>query len=91
MFKQNLTDDVANQPFLDWLAAQGVEFAACGLHRFDDRHGGRGVKAIKDIDQDEILISVPDEAAVLTPENCSIAEVVGSFTCCCCTPWQATL
>ena len=84
-----MTANVQNQPFLDWLVAQGVEFANCGLHRFDDRHGGRGVRAHRNIVEHEVVISVPDDA-VLMPETCSIAEVVCfvKLNCQRCTPWQ---
>ena len=69
----SMVDDVEHKALSTWLASRGVKCAKCRLRTFVGS-GGRGVAACHDIEGDEDVIIVPDDA-VLMPENCSIADV----------------
>ena len=70
MCEDERLDKVAD--FLAWCTQQGITYPKCGISNFDNT--GRGVGAIDDIDKNEVVLSVPDDA-VLMPETCSLAEV----------------
>ena len=59
-------------PFLHWLRSNGGDHPKCGLAAFSDT--GRGVVALQGVGCGEVVVSVPDEAALL-PDDCCIASV----------------
>lgn len=61
-----------DRAFLEWLQSNGADHPKCGLAAFPDT--GRGVVALQDIGCEEVVVSVPDDAALL-PDNCCIASV----------------
>lgn len=58
--------------FLAWCTQRGITYPKCDISQFDNT--GRGVGATDDIDANEVILNVPDDA-VLMPETCSLAEV----------------
>ena len=61
-----------DRAFLEWLRSNIVDHPKCGLAAF--LNTGRGVVALQDIGCDEVVVSVPDDAALL-PDDCCIASV----------------
>ena len=61
-----------DRAFLKWLQGSGVDHPKCGLADFPDT--GRGVVALQDIGCGEVVVCVPDDAALL-PDECCIASV----------------
>ena len=57
-----------------WINKLGISCSKCALHVFDGAEG-RGVAAVAAIEQDEVVVSVPDDAVVM-PENCSISDAL---------------
>ena len=60
------------QQFCDWLDAEDVDWGSCTLSDITGR--GQAVVATAYIAKDEVIISVPDDA-VLMSDDCRIAEV----------------
>ena len=57
-----------------WVSKLGITCPKCVLNDFDGA-GGRGVAAAAAIEQDEVVVSVPDDA-VLMPETCSALDAL---------------
>jgi len=58
--------------FEEWLDFEGVDWDSCTLA--DTAGMGQGVLAARDIQEGEVVLSVPDDA-VLMPDDCCIAQV----------------
>ena len=67
-----MTQSKQDAAFVKWLRSKGVDHPKCGLGAFSDT--GRGVVALQTMACGEVVVSVPDDAALL-PDDCCIASV----------------
>ncbi|KAH8733116.1 hypothetical protein GQ44DRAFT_601487 [Phaeosphaeriaceae sp. PMI808] len=83
--------DGASQAFLTWLQRSGTEISPkIKLEDLRHAHAGRGVLAIQDIAQDELLFRVP-RSAILSVENSILSAEIPASTFEMLGPWLSLI